>query len=176
MIWWWSQPNIYICRKSLSNVWDCLMREFHESKELWRMKMLTDETLLDSYYRAIDLKLDRDFINLLLAEIRRRNLQDSITKGAWTSPLDMMPFRYRCQNRCCAWSTHIQVNALMVARVDDPVRPFEIFYLPVWRIRIERVAVSAAVFTVLSTSRTIDNLYSQTVAYRTLVGHVWYLP
>jgi len=46
------------------------------------MKLLSNETLLESYYRALDLKLDREFINLLLAEIERRNLQVKVTKGA----------------------------------------------------------------------------------------------
>ncbi|RAV20351.1 sporulation histidine kinase inhibitor Sda [Paenibacillus contaminans] len=38
------------------------------------MKLLSNELLMDSYLRAVDLKLDQDFINLLLKEIRRRNL------------------------------------------------------------------------------------------------------
>jgi|HigsolmetaAR204D_1030405.scaffolds.fasta_scaffold00041_61 developmental checkpoint coupling sporulation initiation to replication initiation len=46
------------------------------------MKLLSNETLLESYYRALDLNLDREFINLLLAEIKRRNLQVKVTKGA----------------------------------------------------------------------------------------------
>lgn len=46
------------------------------------MKLLSNETLLDSYYRAVDLKLDHEFISLLLAEIKRRNLQVKVTKGA----------------------------------------------------------------------------------------------
>ncbi len=46
------------------------------------MKLLNDESLLESYYRAVDLKLDREFIQLLWAEIERRNLQTKVTKGA----------------------------------------------------------------------------------------------
>jgi developmental checkpoint coupling sporulation initiation to replication initiation len=46
------------------------------------MRLLSNETLLESYYRAVDLKLDREFINLLLAEIERRNLKVNNTKGA----------------------------------------------------------------------------------------------
>lgn len=46
------------------------------------MKLLSNETLLESYYRAVDLKLDREFINLLLAEIKRRNLQVKVNRGA----------------------------------------------------------------------------------------------
>jgi developmental checkpoint coupling sporulation initiation to replication initiation len=38
------------------------------------MKTLSNEALLDSYYKAIDLKLDREFVTLLLAEIKRRKL------------------------------------------------------------------------------------------------------
>ncbi|MFK7694636.1 sporulation histidine kinase inhibitor Sda [Paenibacillus sp. HJGM_3] len=38
------------------------------------MKSLSNEALIDSYLKAIDLKLDRDFISLLLAEIKRRKL------------------------------------------------------------------------------------------------------
>ncbi len=44
--------------------------------------MLSNENLLESYYRAVDLKLDREFINLLLAEIKRRNLQVNVNRGA----------------------------------------------------------------------------------------------
>ena len=39
------------------------------------MKKLSDEMLIDSYYKAVHLKLEADFIQLLLAEIRRRNLR-----------------------------------------------------------------------------------------------------
>lgn len=46
------------------------------------MKLLSNETLLESYYRAVDLKLDREFINLLLAEIERRKLQVKVNRGA----------------------------------------------------------------------------------------------
>ncbi|SEU19417.1 sporulation histidine kinase inhibitor Sda [Paenibacillus sp. NFR01] len=38
------------------------------------MVELSDEMLLDSYFRAIELQLEHDFIALLLAEIRKRNL------------------------------------------------------------------------------------------------------
>ncbi|WP_127584825.1 sporulation histidine kinase inhibitor Sda [Paenibacillus koleovorans] len=38
------------------------------------MKSLSNEALIDSYLKAIDLKLDRDFLSLLLAEINRRKL------------------------------------------------------------------------------------------------------
>lgn len=39
------------------------------------MAALTDELLLDSYQKAIELNLERDFIALLLAEIHKRNLE-----------------------------------------------------------------------------------------------------
>jgi developmental checkpoint coupling sporulation initiation to replication initiation len=38
------------------------------------MRILSNEVLLDSYFRALDLKLDREFIELLLKEIQRRKL------------------------------------------------------------------------------------------------------
>lgn len=39
------------------------------------MAILTDEMLLESYHLAIELKLEHDFITLLLAEIHKRKLQ-----------------------------------------------------------------------------------------------------
>lgn len=39
------------------------------------MKVMKDEILIDSYYKALDLKLERDFVELLLAEIKRRKLK-----------------------------------------------------------------------------------------------------
>nr|WP_270884075.1 sporulation histidine kinase inhibitor Sda [Paenibacillus aestuarii] len=39
------------------------------------MRQISDETLIDSYYKAIDLRLESDFLDLLLAEIKRRNLK-----------------------------------------------------------------------------------------------------
>lgn len=38
------------------------------------MRILSNEVLLDSYFRALDLKLEREFIDLLLTEIERRKL------------------------------------------------------------------------------------------------------
>lgn len=38
------------------------------------MKSLSNEALIETYYKAIDLKLDREFVTLLLAEIKRRKL------------------------------------------------------------------------------------------------------
>jgi len=40
-----------------------------------QVRQISDETLIDSYYKAIDLKLESDFLDLLLAEIKRRNLK-----------------------------------------------------------------------------------------------------
>lgn len=39
------------------------------------MALLTDELLLESYQKATELQLDREFIALLLAEIRKRELE-----------------------------------------------------------------------------------------------------
>ena len=39
------------------------------------MKALSNEALIDSYLKAVDLKLDREFVMLLLAEIKRRKLK-----------------------------------------------------------------------------------------------------
>ncbi|WP_166240567.1 sporulation histidine kinase inhibitor Sda [Paenibacillus turpanensis] len=39
------------------------------------MRLLSNESLLDTYYKAVELKLEKDFINMLLDEIRRRNLK-----------------------------------------------------------------------------------------------------
>lgn len=38
------------------------------------MRALSNEMLLDSYFRALDLQLEEDFIHLLLKEIKRRQL------------------------------------------------------------------------------------------------------
>ncbi|UKS27525.1 sporulation histidine kinase inhibitor Sda [Paenibacillus sp. HWE-109] len=39
------------------------------------MRQISDETLIDSYYKALDLRLETDFVDLLFAEIQRRNLK-----------------------------------------------------------------------------------------------------
>ena len=39
------------------------------------MRTLSNETLLDTYYKAVELKLEKEFIQLLLNEIRRRDLK-----------------------------------------------------------------------------------------------------
>ena len=43
------------------------------------MKCLSNETLIDSYLRALDLRLEEEFINLLLNEIKRRKLKVPVT-------------------------------------------------------------------------------------------------
>ncbi|MBB6020804.1 developmental checkpoint coupling sporulation initiation to replication initiation [Paenibacillus sp. JGP012] len=43
------------------------------------MAMLSDEMLLDSYHKAIELDLERDFIALLLAEIHKRKLDTNVS-------------------------------------------------------------------------------------------------
>jgi developmental checkpoint coupling sporulation initiation to replication initiation len=49
-------------------------------ERLWReMAMLSDEMLLDSYHKAIELDLERDFIALLLAEIHKRKLGTDVS-------------------------------------------------------------------------------------------------
>jgi len=39
------------------------------------MKSISNEVLVDSYCKAVDLQLESDFLELLLAEIRRRQLK-----------------------------------------------------------------------------------------------------
>jgi developmental checkpoint coupling sporulation initiation to replication initiation len=39
------------------------------------MRLISDETLIESYYKALDLQLEMDFVDLLLAEIRRRKIK-----------------------------------------------------------------------------------------------------
>jgi hypothetical protein len=46
------------------------------------MKILSDEALLDVYQKSVALNLDQEFIDLLLAEIRTRNLDLSQSKSA----------------------------------------------------------------------------------------------
>jgi len=42
---------------------------------VWELKLLSDEVLIDAYAKAIQLKLDPEFIRLLAAEIKRRKLK-----------------------------------------------------------------------------------------------------
>ncbi|CAM4516990.1 hypothetical protein HMSSN036_69230 [Paenibacillus macerans] len=43
------------------------------------MALLTDELLLESYQKATELQLDREFIALLLAEIHKRELELAVS-------------------------------------------------------------------------------------------------
>ena len=45
------------------------------------MRMISNEVLIDSYFKAIDLKLEEEFINLLLDEIIRRQLNISFEQS-----------------------------------------------------------------------------------------------
>jgi developmental checkpoint coupling sporulation initiation to replication initiation len=38
------------------------------------MRLLSDDLLIDTYFRAIDLKLEEAFIQLILKEVNRRKL------------------------------------------------------------------------------------------------------
>ncbi|MCR8629882.1 MULTISPECIES: sporulation histidine kinase inhibitor Sda [Paenibacillus] len=38
------------------------------------MRLMSNEILIDSYFKALNLKLEAEFIELLLEEIRRRKL------------------------------------------------------------------------------------------------------
>lgn len=42
------------------------------------MELLSNDALIYSYFRAIELRLEQNFIDLLLAEIKRRGLDDEI--------------------------------------------------------------------------------------------------
>lgn len=44
------------------------------------MKNLSDDLLIETYYKAIELKLSADFIFLIKEEIERRSLIDEIRK------------------------------------------------------------------------------------------------
>jgi|CeladaMinimDraft_18_1061708.scaffolds.fasta_scaffold02356_3 hypothetical protein len=53
------------------------------------LPLLSDELLLDAYRHAIRLKLDREFVQMLMAEIRRRRLHlpDESASAAVGSPV-----------------------------------------------------------------------------------------
>ncbi|NHN30383.1 sporulation histidine kinase inhibitor Sda [Paenibacillus agricola] len=38
------------------------------------MRLMSNEVLIDTYFKALDLKLEKEFIRLLLDEISRRKL------------------------------------------------------------------------------------------------------
>lgn len=39
------------------------------------MRLLSNEALMETYYKAIDLQLEHDFIHLLVQEMKRRNIR-----------------------------------------------------------------------------------------------------
>lgn len=39
------------------------------------MRLLSNEILMDTYHKAVEMQLERDFINMLLLEIHRRDLK-----------------------------------------------------------------------------------------------------
>ncbi|GGA15741.1 hypothetical protein GCM10008018_70560 [Paenibacillus marchantiophytorum] len=55
------------------------------------MKSLSSQGLIDAYFSSIDLQLEKEFIQLLLLELKQRNIHvdclSNITFGA-NSPLD----------------------------------------------------------------------------------------
>ncbi len=46
------------------------------------MKNLSDDLLIETYYKAIELKLSTEFILLIKKEIERRSLIDKIKKSS----------------------------------------------------------------------------------------------
>ncbi|MGN7382250.1 MULTISPECIES: sporulation histidine kinase inhibitor Sda [unclassified Paenibacillus] len=50
------------------------------------MTLLNDDMLVETYQKAVELKLDREFISLLLEEIHRRNLSLPISRGEYAEP------------------------------------------------------------------------------------------
>ncbi|WP_274363877.1 sporulation histidine kinase inhibitor Sda [Paenibacillus thermotolerans] len=51
------------------------------------MRLLSDESLLETYYKAIDLDLEEEFIRLLLEEIQRRNIEFTPKQEQWQTTL-----------------------------------------------------------------------------------------
>jgi hypothetical protein len=55
--------------------YDALTNDSNEERvRVTMLPMLSDELLLDAYRSAVRLGLDRDFVRMLRAEIRRRRL------------------------------------------------------------------------------------------------------
>ncbi|MBU9713373.1 sporulation histidine kinase inhibitor Sda [Evansella tamaricis] len=46
------------------------------------MRYLSDDLLLETYYKARELKLSKDFITLVEQELNRRSIQDKYTKSS----------------------------------------------------------------------------------------------
>lgn len=51
------------------------------------MRLLSDESLLETYFKAIDLDLEEEFIRLLLEEIQRRNIELTLKDSRWQTTL-----------------------------------------------------------------------------------------
>lgn len=51
------------------------------------MRLLSDESLLETYFKAIDLDLEEEFIRLLLEEIQRRNIEFTPKQAQWQATL-----------------------------------------------------------------------------------------
>lgn len=45
------------------------------------MRLMSNEVLIDSYFKALNLKLEEEFLELLLEEIRRRKLNLEYYRG-----------------------------------------------------------------------------------------------
>lgn len=54
------------------------MRRQKKERGEVRMHKLSDELLIKSYFKAIELKLSKEFIRLIESEIKRRSLTDRI--------------------------------------------------------------------------------------------------
>lgn len=57
-----------------STKWIMLIWVYQLRRQVIRMRRLSNEVLLDSYVRAVDMNLEPAFIELLLLEIKRRKL------------------------------------------------------------------------------------------------------
>lgn len=58
-------------------------------KVVIEVALITDELLVDSYYQAVRLNLDEEFIALLLAELQRRRLRQTIASCYAEHHIDM---------------------------------------------------------------------------------------
>ncbi|WP_106496114.1 sporulation histidine kinase inhibitor Sda [Lentibacillus sp. Marseille-P4043] len=54
------------------------------------MQCLSDNALLDAYFKALELKLDSDFLNLLTDELNRRGIAfDKLQSGEHTGQVSI---------------------------------------------------------------------------------------
>ncbi len=62
----------------------CLRLEYQEERSLSRnaMRQLSDELLVELYHRAVDHKLDNEFIQLIKEELRNRSIIINRTKSS----------------------------------------------------------------------------------------------